>query len=717
MWVFLSVLAFAANSCSNVPMEDGEYSAEADPYGEAMLMKEDPNCVGKSNYKVGAGIYDITGPIGTQMMGYVEAGQKANGIKLRLWANTYIFHSPCNGKRVVYMSAETHHIPESIRRKVIIKLQNKYGNLYSDANVMMSATHTHSGPGLASMYPLHNITPNRLEFLKETDPVVWTDPINQDILVNGIFNSIVRAHNNLTNGIVKVNKGSVDLGINRSKQAYANNKDAGNYSSDLYKTMTLLRLEADSGEALAMLNWHALHTTSIGAKDKWIHGDNKGYASWAFMQIYKSSTYQPDSFVGHFAQEAAGDVAPTLTWNKQIDGSDDFPTMVDVGMRYRNKAYNLYKEASEQLAGPVDYRIKWVDFDGYKVNTQYGFGKERTLCPAALGATMLEGGVDDGFGDGFNEAIDVIKEHPVHSGLDFLWPQDLVNCQGNKNIITAPGYYDEPVVPEVLPIQIFRVGQLAIVGLPFECTTMCGRRIRKLVLDIFGQENIHVDKVVVAAYSNGYAQYLTTQEEYDIQEYEGASNYFGRWTLPAVQQVTAELTTALAKGTSVAAGSKPPYRFSSSWPTVFTIFEEGYFNYLFNDYNKNTKVGGVFDNRDVNYGELVYKNRHENVPGDVFVARFKAAHPRNDLNIQSSYFYIERFDPVDKSYTTVLRDRDYPADYSYNASTGVAQIRWKIDASMKGYSYRITLPGNAYVIENMQPVYKPYTGTVWVKVL
>ncbi len=88
-------------------------------------------------------------------------------------------------------------------------------------------------------------------------------------------------------------------------------------------------------------------------------------------------------------------------------------------------------------------------------------------------------------------------------------------------------------MPSVLPIQVIQVGTLAIVGLPFEPTTMVGHRLRAQVRQQLAAKG--VDTVVVAGLSNSYAGYLTTREEFEMQHYEGASNEFGPWTLGAVQ--------------------------------------------------------------------------------------------------------------------------------------------------------------------------------------
>lgn len=63
---------------------------------------------------------------------------------------------------------------------------------------------------------------------------------------------------------------------------------------------------------------------------------------------------------------------------------------------------------------------------------------------------------------------------------------------------------------------MFRIGQLVILLLPGEFTTMAGRRIRDAVkAKLVAQGIIGNDgTVVIAGPSNTYAHYITTREEY-----------------------------------------------------------------------------------------------------------------------------------------------------------------------------------------------------------
>lgn len=65
---------------------------------------------------------------------------------------------------------------------------------------------------------------------------------------------------------------------------------------------------------------------------------------------------------------------------------------------------------------------------------------------------------------------------------------------------------------------MFRVGQLVILLLPGEFTTMAGRRIKETIkAKLISQGILGADaKVVIAGPSNTYSHYITTREEYGL---------------------------------------------------------------------------------------------------------------------------------------------------------------------------------------------------------
>lgn len=110
--------------------------------------------------------------------------------------------------------------------------------------------------------------------------------------------------------------------------------------------------------------------------------------------------------------------------------------------------------------------------------------------------------------------------------------EEIVKCQYPKAILLPVGEMNFPYewTPEVMPTQILEIGNIVIVGLPGEFTTMAGRRIRSDVAKIYAAHNRQVH-VILAGLANTYSNYIATIEEYQLQRYEGGSTLFGPYTL------------------------------------------------------------------------------------------------------------------------------------------------------------------------------------------
>ena len=119
----------------------------------------------------------------------------------------------------------------------------------------------------------------------------------------------------------------------------------------------------------------------------------------------------------------------------------------------------------------------------------------------------------------------------------------------------------KPWSPEILPIQLFVLGPIALVALPQELTTISGRRIRRALEAELA--DLGVTEAIAIGYANAYAGYVTTPEEYAEQDYEGASTHFGKWTLPAYLTLFKELVAELRSEAPIGDPTLPP-RFSAA---------------------------------------------------------------------------------------------------------------------------------------------------------
>jgi neutral ceramidase len=599
---------------------------------------------GEPLYLVGAGLYDITGPAAeVGMMGFAETAQKTEGIFMRLWSRAFAIGD--GSKRVVFVSADLGMVFQSVKQGVARKLaaDPELSPWYDERNVLISATHTHSGPGGYSHYFLYNAT---------TSGFI---PDNYEVIVDGIYRSILLAHRNLAPGRVYVNEGDLaDASMNRSPIAYENNPAAerARYPANVDTRMTLLRLEARDGTPIGAINWFAVHPTNMGPTNRLIGGDHKGLASYLFERDHGTDYAADRTFVAAFAQSNAGDVTPNL-WGP-ADGVHDRERLGIIAGRQESFARSLFDAATARLQGSVDYRHAYVDMPSASLA-----GSGATLCPAAMGASFAAGSTEDNslsvqlFPEGVTvdslswteDARSTLLANLLPGVVGLAWPATLdaayEACHGAKPILIPTGlasFDGHPWTPPVVPVQILKIGQLKIVGVPAEVTTMAGRRLREAV------RRSPDEAVVIAGLSNAYTSYISTAEEYAKQHYEGASTQFGPNTLAAYQQEFSRLADALASGAAVPPG-----------PTPADLSNE----------QLTLQTGVVFDDAPwfKQFGDVVTQPAASYARGAVASAVFWGGHPRNNPLIRSSFLDVERL--VGGAWVTVARDLDPATTYRW----------------------------------------------------
>jgi len=638
-------------------------------------------CAGNQTFLVGAGMYDITGPAAELgMMGYAQVGQKTAGIHTRLRSRAFVLASPCNGKRVAVVSADLGMIFQGVKQQVVERLQATYPGVYSDANVLLSGSHTHSGPGGFSHYALYNLT------------VLGYDRQNFDAIVNGIYQSIVRAHGNLAPGTIKIARGDLlGASINRSPAAYLANPAAerAGHATDTDKRMTVLKLQRTDGSEVGMINWFAVHATSMGNTNKLISGDNKGYASYVFEKSKGTNYAASSTFVAAFAQTNAGDASPNIYGGETGEGANDFESTKASGERQYAKALELYNGATELLTGGIDYRHTYVPMNATQVAPAFTSGAASSTCTAAIGLSMIAGAEDGpGFGTEGATCSDI---NNLFTG--FNCATSTTTCQAEKPIVLQTGSMTPyPWTPEILPMQLVTVGSLALAATPSEITTMAGRRLRQTVLARLQPAGI--TDAVIATQANAYAGYVTTREEYSTQNYEGASTHFGPWTLAAMQQTFDGLAVALRDDTAVAPGPTPR-DLRNNQTTVQT-------DVLFDDKLLWVSFGSVQSDAASSYAR-----------GATARATFWGGHPKNNLRTQGTFLQVQR--KVGTTWTTVANDWDWETKYQWKRNNCVptfacshVTIEWNIPASATPGTYRLRHDGDWK--SGWNGAITPYTG-------
>jgi neutral ceramidase len=340
----------------------------------------------------------------------------------------------------------------------------------------------------------------------------------------------------------------------------------------------------------------------------------------------------------------------------------------------------------------VDYRHTHVKMDAVQVAPAYTDGQPQQTCPAAIGLSMLAG-AEDGPGIG-TEGLSCQNVKLLVG--DFVCGNTRTACQGEKPVAMEMGSQQPPWSPEVLPLQLVRIGNLALVAVPFELTTMAGRRLRETVSQALAPAG--VTEVVIAGLSNAYAGYVATREEYARQHYEGASTHFGPWTLAALQQEFDTLARLLKAGTPAPPGPTP---------RELGLQVIGF------------QPGVVYDDKVLwaSFGEVVRGQdaRETYQRGETARATFWAGHPRNGPRIQGTYLRVQREAPggkwVDVAYDwdwdTLYRWERVPCFPTYGCSH--VTVEWSIPPDAPPGRYRLVHHGHWK--SGWDGKSRPYTGT------
>jgi neutral ceramidase len=638
-------------------------------------------CRHNTQFLVGAGSYDITGPAAERgMMGYAEMSQRTAGILQRDWARTFVIKSPCNGKTVVLVTADLAMLFQGVQQAVLQELKKRYGNEFNSANVVLAATHQHSGAGGYATHALYNLS------------TLGFDQSNFHAIVHGIVESIALAKAHMQPATITIARGQLtDANVNRSPSAYLLNpkSERAKYRYNRDTTMTLLRFTADNGKPIGLINWFPVHGTSLNKHNHLISGDNKGYAAYRFEQGMHAR-HQPGDFVAAFAQANAGDISPNLALHGGGSGLAGRKTVEKNGGKQYQKAKQLYAKAKTTLVGGVNYRQQYVAMWDSKIKPQFSnkFDKSHSTCPAAFGESMMAGTTDGETGFAKQGITDCNQLKAGKSKVICKLFTHKTLCQGIKPILLQTNKGKVPLSPRVLPFSIVTIGDLAIVVNPFELTTMAGRRVRNLVAKELKSSG--VKQVVLACYANGYGGYVTTPQEYQKQRYEGASNMYGPRSLNLQLQAYHGLAQALIHGKAAPKSAAVPDTLNWSQKNLLTpvIMD-------------NTPSGRHF-------GEVLLEPKASYQPGQVVTVKFQAGDPRNNLRTMGSFLAVEH--KIKGKWVKVDNDNDWSTSYHWERAglaSSIATVTWYIPKHQVLGEYRIVQYGDH---KSLSGKIRPYVG-------
>lgn len=507
----------------------------------------------------GFGRADITPPPGPGLMGYGPEGQRSRGWRHRLYARALVIEDRA-GERIALITLDLGNLSPLLHREVAARVRSATG-LGAD-RLILAATHTHAGPGHYFGHPSYD------EF---GTSVSGFDPAMVAFLADRIARAVIDADTTRAEARAAWGKRALwELTANRSSEPFARNpaewrsrfpKPLGSTASGhVDSTLAVLRIDIRDAATGAFrpagaFSVFAMHGTGNPSANELFDGDIHALAERALELHIDSLNQRERSFrpraVHLMANSAEGDVSPDLPANTRCQvpalqrvrrpagprtppgpelwipphpdsqaaclrrgrGEIEF-----VGMELGAAVVALFDALGDQLTSALEVRRV---FDVARLSES---SQPLALCTPQPGTATL-GGADDGptryRGWHLLGMIDVgFAEDSASSARAHTQ-----GCQGLKRpfLGRVQRRTIARLLPDVAQLTIAGLGNVLLVALPFEATTVVGGRVREAAL----RGAARYEDALVIGLANGYNQYLATEEEYALQHYEGASTLYG----------------------------------------------------------------------------------------------------------------------------------------------------------------------------------------------
>src|SRR3954466_3142217 len=485
-----------------------------------------PTTASAATLQAGVGRSDVTPPTGFYTMGYVRSDAVASGQHTRLFARAIVLRE--GNRKLALVATDLGFIPGGLLADVANQV-SKRG--FSERNVIVSASHTHSAPAGYANYDSDNFvaptsgTPT--EFKTAGDPRLY------GFLVKRVALAIARADSRL--GPARAGWGSATLAgqtDNRSLEAHLANfgydlpygtgrvdQDPHGYLGTIDPRVDVLRVDRVlGGRRRPMGAWldFADHGTVNPYQFGVYNADHHGPAARLFERTLRRVGHVPrrSEVVGAYGNADAGDMTAGLrgrgpAWAQRV------------GYAEARAMLAAWRRAGRRLAGAPRFETRWTRscfcgrvVSGGKVADQPSMG-----FPFFTGSEENRGPLYD-------------ETHFNHEGHRL--PAD-VGPQGRKIQSVGPPAAD---FPRAVPLMVVRLGDRAVATIPGEMTVEMGNRTRAAVLGALAAAG--VKRVTLAGYANEYLHYFTTPEDDEMQHYEGGSTLYGKYSS---NLITDDLTT------------------------------------------------------------------------------------------------------------------------------------------------------------------------------
>jgi len=500
--------------------------------------------------KAGVGKADITPQTGYYLGGWTRADRVAKGQHTRLFSRAMVLER--GGRKFALVQVDLFMVPGGMVKQIGEILA---GRGFSERNILISASHTHSGPGGYANFPTLNTAAPSLQ--TATDPTSFTrflspdkaDPLLYAFLTRQISTAIRRADDDRAMATAGWGSAKI-LGLtrNRSIEAHLANHgvikvrgdgsesdDPGGYEHTIDPDVNVLRVDKlrrvrrkgrrSKIQRVPIGAWSTFadHGTVTKSSFQFYNADHHASAMRVFEQRVRSEAKVPakQEVLNVYGNSNEGDMSAGL--NRHGPAASDF-----VGREEAAAMYRAWRDARRRTSRYPAFSSRWtrVCFCGQTVEEGQQVASESEVgIPFLTGSEEERGPLFDVTGEEFEDRRGPDRGSP----------------HGVKVSMSGVG----AGVPNGVPLVAFRLGRRMIVSLPAEGTKEMGARIKAAVRSQIAGSGI--GDVVLSGLANEFVLYLTTPQEYDRQHYEGGNTQFGRQSGNLLKNEIAGLAGRLAR--------------------------------------------------------------------------------------------------------------------------------------------------------------------------
>lgn len=544
-----------------------------------------------AGFCAGFGRADITPPPGVGLAGNGPEGKEARGYRVRLYVRALVIKD-ARGESVALLVADLAHVSPTLHRMTAAFVAGRTG-LTAD-RIIISATHTHAGPG-------HFYSERQYNGFGSSVPGYDTTVVNY--LAKAFSDALLQAWEGQKPARAAWGQVPVwGFTRNRSYQAYLENKpewsapfpvpgglDPLHRAVDPTWTMLRVDLRDSTGgyRPAGAFSVFAIHGTANPPDGDLIDADIHGMLERGLEHHIDAQLALPRSFRNHgvhiVANGTEGDVSPDWPPSARCGVPQNQPVLTPGGPRspaspwqWRHpdtvkvalctrsardfirragdsitlRVQELYETLGGRLSDSLEIAV------AFRTDTLPGL---RGLCVSPFTGVSTAAGAEDGptrlrgwrlfglFDLGLTEGGSAVNPHPrgCHREKRVALGETLQNLLTGKNALA-----------QVAQLTVVRIGDLLLGATPAEVTTVAGYEMKRAIRDSMVAAGGSVRAVALVGMANGYIQYITTNEEYRAQHYEGGSTIYG----PRSSAVIAEQLGSLAGSIGRTGGQSPENR-------------------------------------------------------------------------------------------------------------------------------------------------------------